>query len=103
LTKRGGYWITGDIYIKHGQEDIASGLPLWDAFRKQHKIDENRFDNYAAAEALFESCGLEVVKREGLATDQLSCLDWPGVNKKEIIQLLESKPSIRESWRLRAK
>jgi len=103
LLRRGGYWITGDIYIKHKQKEVTSGHPVWDAFRKQHKLEENMFDDYAAAQALFESCGLEVVKREGLAINKLSCLDWPGVNKKDVIQLLERKPPVRESWCLQVK
>lgn len=103
LTRRGGYWVTGDVYIKTEAEERGPRHPVWEAFRKQHKIDENRFDSYAAAQALFESCGLEVVERKALATDKLSCLDWPGVNKNEIIQLLEHKQQVRESWCLKAR
>jgi len=103
LAVRGGYWITGDIYLRPKGKDTFSQNPLVDAFRKQHRMDENMFESFEAAEQLFDSCGLEVVEREALATDELSCLDLPGVNKKEVIQLMESRPSMRESWCLKAK
>ena len=103
LRHRGGYWITGDIYIKQEQEDASPRHPAWEAFRKEHRLDENRFDSFEAAQVLFASCGLEVVKREALAVNELSCLDWPGVNKKEVVQLLESRPQPRESWCLKAR
>lgn len=103
LTTRGGYWITGDIYLRQEAKEALSRNPLVDAFRKQHRMDENMFGSFEEAEQLFDDCGLEVVEREALALDELSCLDLPGVNKKEVIQLMESRPQARESWRLRAK
>ena len=103
LDQRGGDWITGDIYIRSETDETYAHHPEWDAFRKKHRLNENRFDSFAAAEAFFASCGLEVVERQALAPDDLSCLDLPGVNKHDILRLLAHKPHARESWRLRVR
>ena len=103
LITRGGYWITGDVYVRQEGKDTVTLNAAAAAFRKQHRIDENMFSSFEEAEQLFVSCGLEVMGREGLAIDELSCLDLPGVNKNEITVFMKSKPLMRESWCLRAK
>jgi len=103
LATRGGYWITGDIYIRQEAKESGSGNAKADAFRKEHRIDENMFTSFEEAVQLFEQYGLEVVEREGLAAEALSCLDLPGVNKNEVLHFLQRKPLGRESWCLRVK
>ena len=103
LAQRGGYWITGDIYVRTGQERMDARNEQWGTFRKQHKIDENMFESYEAARQLFDACGLEVVDRLALAIEDLSCLDFPGIRRETVLQKLESAPPTRESWCLRVK
>ena len=97
LEARGGYWITGDIYIRR-EEGTAPRSTLVDEFRKQHQIDENMFGSYEEAEQLFASHGLEVVARKALSIEDLSCLELPDINKEGVIHLLKTKPQFRESW-----
>jgi len=103
LATRGGYWITGDIYIRQEAKESGSGNAMVDTFRKEHRMDENMFTSFEEAAQLFAQYGFEVVEREGLAAEALSCLDLPGVRKNEVLQFLQNKPQVRESWCLRAK
>jgi len=89
--------------VRQEGKDTVTINAAADAFRKQHRIDENMFGSFEEAEQLFAACGLEVTGREGLAIDELSCLDLPGVNKNEIAAFMRGKPLVRESWCLRAK
>jgi O-methyltransferase involved in polyketide biosynthesis len=100
LKERGGYWITADVYIKTNEP--RSDTPSVDAFRKEHHLDENRFDDFKSAEEFFRSCGFEVVYREELAIDRLSCLQRLSPEKREaVIQKLKTAPSIRQTWCLK--
>ena len=103
LEKRGGYWITADIYVKTGT--ASSGLKINDEleqFLEQHKIEENKFDSLEAAEAFFRS--------EGFVIDKEATLDY---SKSELLKyFLASIPpenlgqmqktgKIHATWRLK--
>jgi O-methyltransferase involved in polyketide biosynthesis len=66
LAKRGGVWITADIYLKTparmppiGQDDKLKD------FLTTHRVEENKFESFAAAEQLFTGAGFAITKREG--------------------------------------
>ena len=102
LEKRGGYWITGDIYTKKVKENEAL-IPNENArrFREAHKIDENKFEDFERAEQFFRESGFEIIQRESVVTENLSCLDLLGDEKDRVIQKLNNSPHGRETWCLR--
>lgn len=66
LAQRDGVWITADIYLKtpasmptYGQDDRTR------AFLATHRVEDNKFDSFAAAEQLFTDAGFTVLRREG--------------------------------------
>jgi len=66
LARRGGVWITADIYLKtpaqmpsYGQDDRTR------AFLATHRVEENKFESLAAAEQLFADAGFMVLRRAG--------------------------------------
>ncbi|HTL32434.1 MAG TPA: class I SAM-dependent methyltransferase [Kofleriaceae bacterium] len=66
LAKRGGVWITADIYLTTpanmppiGRDDRLNH------FLTTHRVEENKFASFAAAEQLFTDAGFAVTKREG--------------------------------------
>jgi O-methyltransferase involved in polyketide biosynthesis len=63
LSERGGYWITADIYIKANQE-IAIKRPdnKLQQFLEQHRVEENKFDSFEAAESFFKNAGFTIDK-----------------------------------------
>jgi len=67
LLERGGAWVTADIYVK-------SAVPVYreertKQFLERHHVDDNKFDDWAAAEAFFAECGFDVKSRDPVASD----------------------------------
>jgi O-methyltransferase involved in polyketide biosynthesis len=101
LKHRGGYWITGDIYIKNEEEEtreLPEAARMW---RQMHHTHENKFDDFESAEKFFNECGFDIVRRESLLPEELSCLELLGDRKKEIIEKLEDSASHRQTWCLK--
>lgn len=101
LKHHGGYWITADVYTKDPEEetrDLPEAANLW---RQMHRTYENKFTNFESAEKFFNECGFEVVRRESLLVDELSCLELMGDRKKEMIEKLKEAYSYRQTWCLK--
>lgn len=106
LTKRGGCWITADIYVQRSAEMRAS-LPQSKseaAFMEQHHIEENKFASYDAARDFFAEQGFEVVKEATPNYAQLSIMPkLLEVLPPEMRQSKEPPPKIQATWMLRTK
>jgi O-methyltransferase involved in polyketide biosynthesis len=104
LGKRGGCWITADIYVKR-TADMRANLPQSrseSAFFEKHNIEENKFENYEAAEAFFKSEGFELVKEATPDYGQLSVM--PHLLKvlpEEARNRKEPPPKIQATWMLK--
>jgi O-methyltransferase involved in polyketide biosynthesis len=98
LQQRGGQWITGDIYIRNEAMEKRTETDAFSDFRKLHKIDENKFEDYQSAEAFFDECGFRVVRREAFALEQLSCLDMLKEKKDAFLTKIKSMTPVRETW-----
>lgn len=103
LQKRGGYWITADIYIK--PENKLASLTRNDKlekFFKEHRIEENKFDSFDAAEAFFKNEGF-VVDKEAEAEHHASgsLKYFLAIATKEQLGHLKKAGRIRASWRLK--
>ena len=101
LKHHGGYWITGDVYIKDEEEEtreLPEAARMW---RQTHHTHENKFDDFETAEKFFNECGFEVARAESLLVEELSCLDLLGDRKKELIEKLEDSASHRQTWCLK--
>ena len=59
LKERGGFWVTGDIYITESHyRDRTSQLPQQaQEFLAKHRIFDNMFPGFEAAAEFFTSCG----------------------------------------------
>lgn len=65
LARRGGVWITADIYLPMpGAAPIGQDDKLRH-FLTTHRVEENKFASFAAAEQLFTDAGFAVTRREG--------------------------------------
>ena len=64
LAKRGGVWITADIYLRMpgGAPRIGQDDRLRD-FLAAHNVEENKFESFAAAEQFFVGAGFAIEKR----------------------------------------
>ena len=99
LSKRGGCWITGDIYLKKGELEHELRNPTAAAFLAMHKVEEKKFENFEAAEAFFTSCGFSIAAKEIVAYDQLSALQFIA-DRNIPEEVVRSWFTTRETWKL---
>jgi hypothetical protein len=102
LKLRGGFWITGDIYIKNQPENNSVKIDINKHFFEEHKIEDNKFDNFGAAKSFFNQNGFVIDKEADTDYSKLissrylsNCRkDNNTLNKRETIK-------IRSTWRLK--
>ncbi|MEP7052019.1 MAG: class I SAM-dependent methyltransferase [Pseudomonadota bacterium] len=64
LRARGGVWLTADIYIRHPLGAAPTvGYGRSRQFLEQHRVEENKFASWLAAEVFFNANGFKVVKK----------------------------------------
>ena len=103
LKKRGGYWITADVYIRARQEmPPSAAIDKMAAFFEQMHIRENMFESFEEAEAFFRSEGFVVDKEAINQGADLSALKYLLASANdEQKKLLGAWPRIRATWRLK--
>ena len=101
LERKGGHWITGDIYVKNKIRETANIPEEAKKWRQMHNIEDNKFDSYDNAEQFFNDCGFEIARRELFAIEELSCLELLGDRKYELIEELKVAEPIRQTWCLK--
>ena len=103
LQKRGGRWITADIYVreKDPAPDILDTVEYIQQFRQEHHIEENKFENYEEAEIFFASCGFIVNRRLAWTTNELSCLHYLNEEKRnEVLDKIKNSAPRNQAWEL---
>jgi len=64
LTARGGRWLTADVYLKNpGGSAPTVGYGRSRAFIDAHRIEQNKFSDWGAAERFFNDAGFDVVEK----------------------------------------
>jgi len=106
LKKRGGCWITGDIYIR---KELPSDADMpEDVFTEQlakfladHKVDENKFESFEAAAEFFNGCGFVISRRVESVYKELTFLkNMPPESVAASTAKLRTMPVFRETWML---
>jgi O-methyltransferase involved in polyketide biosynthesis len=98
LQRRGGCWVTADVYVRKEEIDVGPISPEISKFMADHHIEENKFDSFGAAESFFESCGLRKVAKVAPDSAKLRSMYL----LKEKGAPLVARPRIRETWVLEA-
>jgi O-methyltransferase involved in polyketide biosynthesis len=62
LEKRGGCWITGDIYTPSAHEGKQYLSERQQRFLNFHKVEENKFASFEAAANFFDDAGFTITK-----------------------------------------
>ena len=63
LEKRGGCWITADIYIKRpGGDPLAGKNESYRKWSEIHNIEEKKFSSFDEAKSFFECMGFKIDK-----------------------------------------
>jgi O-methyltransferase involved in polyketide biosynthesis len=64
LTERGGRWLTADVYLKNpGGSSPTVGYGRSRAFIDAHRVEQNKFSDWGAAERFFNDAGFQVVEK----------------------------------------
>ncbi|HEY0468791.1 MAG TPA: class I SAM-dependent methyltransferase [Polyangiaceae bacterium] len=64
LRARGGLWLTADVYLKNpGGSAPTVGYGRSRAFIDAHRIEQNKFSDWGAAERFFRDAGFEIVDK----------------------------------------
>lgn len=104
LKASGGCWITADIYVRRGAEIVAQ-IPQSEseaAFFQQHKIEENKFESYEAAQTFFKAQGFELVQEAVPNDAALSTLPQLLKALPKDAQTGRGLPKIQATWMLQA-
>jgi O-methyltransferase involved in polyketide biosynthesis len=103
LEKRGGYWITADIYLK--QRINIPGAEIDDKLSKffeQHHVREQMFDSFEEAETFFNKEGFIIDKEAGPDRDRLTSLPrLLNSASAEQMQHLQNSKKIQATWRMK--
>ncbi len=101
LSKRGGYWITADIY-RQKDEQSALTIDIFDEqgieFLAKHHVKENKFESFESAEAFFASCGFKIYKKVEVPPAQVSSRKLLGKIPRSKLEVLKSRKKTRETW-----
>ncbi|MBS1662551.1 MAG: class I SAM-dependent methyltransferase [Bacteroidetes bacterium] len=107
LLKRGGYWITADVYIKRSRRVDDPELALGDTlkqFLEQHKVDDNMFNSFDEAREFFSSMGFVIDKEAEPDYSSVTSLPHflasasPGL----LTRLRQHPTRMHMTWRLKA-
>lgn len=103
LEKRGGYWITADVYLKrpHAHASMRLDDKLGEFF-EEHRITEKMFDSFEAAAAFFNNAGFVVDKEAETDYAALSTLPYLMQSATaEQLTKLGGAGKLQATWRLR--
>jgi O-methyltransferase involved in polyketide biosynthesis len=103
LQQRGGYWITADIYIKSDKKLLSyAGNDKLQRFFEEHRIEENKFESFEAAEIFFKNEGFLIDKEaEPNYQSSGSLKHLRASASPEQLYNLGKTGRIRASWRLK--
>jgi O-methyltransferase involved in polyketide biosynthesis len=69
LLERGGVWITADIYVRSAPDPRIEEDPRTRRFLEEHRVDENKFESWEAAEQFFAVSGFTIQSRHTPTSD----------------------------------
>jgi hypothetical protein len=103
LQERGGYWITGDIYLKLKSRNIQLQLDeKIEKFFEEQQIEEKKFESFAGAEKFFNEMGF--VKDKEAEVDPKSLASFPYLIKHatpEMVEKMGGMERVHAVWRLK--
>jgi hypothetical protein len=104
LKKRGGCWITADVYINRA----ADTMPLIQdehekKFFAEHQLEEKKFNSFEEAEELFKKTGFVIDKEAVTDNSKLSSVKYLLENSPmEELLKLRSLGRVQATWRLKS-
>jgi hypothetical protein len=102
LKRRGGYWITADIYLKREMDPDLKMDDKLARFFEQHHVRDNMFESFQAAEDFFREEGFLIDKEAVIDPSRLSSLHYlMETATPEQLGRMGHAGKIHASWRLK--
>ncbi len=105
LRERGGCWITADIYIKNRMDKLPLKIDAkTQAFFDQHRIEENKFENFEEARSYFENIGFVIDDEAKTDRSKLTSMKYL-LKNSSLLQLFKMRKGVKmqATWRLKPK
>jgi len=105
LKKRGGYWVTADIYIKKSGRSISLNKNgEMRQFFDLHHIEDNKFESFKEAESFFNRAGFVIEREAETDNSKITALKYLLASATDQ-QLAELRKAARThtTWRLKVK
>jgi O-methyltransferase involved in polyketide biosynthesis len=102
LKRRGGCWITADIYLKNKQPQFGfQHNEKVQKFYEQHDTESNSFESFSQAEEFFRDMGFKVEKEAKVERSGLSSFKYL-VRRMTLRQILKYRKigKVQATWRL---
>ncbi|NML23443.1 hypothetical protein HHL16_21365 [Pseudoflavitalea sp. G-6-1-2] len=105
LKRRGGHWITGDIYLKNpdhepGNSKVTADDNRWKEFLTEHNVNDNKFGSYEEAETFFNSCKFRVAHKAPTLYKTISALRY--FSEPVTTEMIDRWLQFRQTWVLEA-
>ena len=104
LMKRGGYWITADIYLKNKQPKLGFKYDeKIKEFYEQQNTEGNSFESFEEAEMFFKDMGFVIDKEAKIKYSEMSSFKYlmKSLTLRQLLKL-RSTGKIQATWRLKA-
>lgn len=99
LKQRGGFWITGDIYIKSTLERLNGADDGLKELTEQQRIEDNMFESFDIAKEFFNKAGFVIVREPHVEHSKLSSLKYLLNNATEAeLTEMQAHPKIQTTW-----
>jgi O-methyltransferase involved in polyketide biosynthesis len=103
LEERGGYWITGDIYLRFKNRNINPGFDQErKEFFEQHRVEENKFETFDEAKEFFNRMGFELDKEAEIDYSTMTAINQLiKYATAEDINKMRKMEKVHAIWRLK--
>lgn len=99
LKRRGGCWITADVYIR--KQPALDKPDAFSDFLKSHDVERKKFESFDEAESFFNQQGLRIDRVAGPVRDKVSALKYiPQAVLENLSREQMDKIRIRQTWAL---
>ena len=105
LKKRGGYWITSDIYLKNKiQElDIKTSEELKKFKEQNPTIEDNKFESFTEAEEFFNKNGFTIDREVDIDYSKISSMKYFLKSLESYGSFEKKENKMQTTWRLKIK
>jgi len=102
LARKGGYWITADIYRRTTLTRLKDDKDELKELTDQQRIEDNMFDDFDAAKDFFRKQGFVVDMESTMDFSKITTIPYLFKNATEAeLNAMRALPQVQTTWRLK--